>query len=946
MLGVSRHGRRRRRTGARPVRNRRRPVAASGRADVHGDPADRGRGDRDGRVVGLPGGQRAPGRAERRAAPQLRPRRARPGGAGRRRAADRHGAGPGAVRRDRADPRRLRRRADRGPAAHRPPGRRRHARRRPTRSSPAWPGSAPLPSIAAVAGRHAEGDGRGVRPVGVDPLGDGRPPRRRCGWTGGYGRPHRGPPTGWTPTCARSPRRRRGSAGYTGDGARVAVLDTGVDATHPDLAGQVVEPMDFTVDGGDAGDRYGHGTHVAATIAGTGAASGGARKGVAPDAGLVIGKVLDDDGEGTDSQVIAGMEWAASRADVVNMSLGGWDPSDGTDPLSLALDALSGQTGALFVVAAGNSGPLDGTVSSPGAAAERAHRRRGGRRRRGRRLLQPRTAGQHPRREAGDRRAGRGHRRRARGRHHHGPGDRRALRRRRPARRWPPRTSPARPRVLAQRHPDWQAGSSRPRSSARPTRSPAVTPYTSGAGRLDVAEALSGVVSNQPVVNLGTVAYPQSGTAEAKLAWANTGTRTATVALDVAVTDHHGNAAPAGAVPSRTARLRLAAGAERRCDADRRPRRVRDQPGLYTAIVTARVGRDVVARTPVTFYVEPPSHDLTVATTAIPGHPGRRDAGTPGLRWSTSTTRRSTTTASPATPVQHADVPGARRPVQRHGARSCPAPTATTRSAMAGDPDVAIAADTSLTLDLSQAKRLTASVDGVATEANSVGLTYIQMPRRGAGWTDFAFAWGEAAKDRNVFVAPNSGTGIGTFQAYAAFGLDAPGSGQSPYLYDLLHPSATGSRPTRPTGSPPPNRPPSPGSTSGSTGSTRRIRHRPQAVRVQPGGRVHRRELDRPRSPATAPTTSRPSSPGWTRRSGTGSSPRRAPPGRAGQPAGEGVGAAAAAVRLVRRPGRLAERLRTGRTDPHQRQPARRAGHADRPAPAVRLPGRRLGPST
>ncbi|MFC7760874.1 S8 family serine peptidase [Catellatospora bangladeshensis] len=79
--------------------------------------------------------------------------------------------------------------------------------------------------------------------------------------------------------------------------------------------------------------------------------------------------MLGDSGEGTDSQVIAGMEWAAERADVVNMSLGGWEPSDGTDPMSLALDELTAKHGTLFVVAAGNDGPVDGAVSSPAAAA-------------------------------------------------------------------------------------------------------------------------------------------------------------------------------------------------------------------------------------------------------------------------------------------------------------------------------------------------------------------------------------------------------------------------------------------------------------------------------------------------------------------------------------------------------------------------------------------------
>ncbi len=145
-------------------------------------------------------------------------------------------------------------------------------------------------------------------------------------------------------------------AGYTGKGVRVAVLDTGADFTHPDLVGRVVERADFTVEGGDAVDHNGHGTHVASTIAGTGAAANGQRRGVAPDAKLVIGKVLDDHGFGEDSGIIAAMEWAATRADVINMSLGGSDADDGTDPLSLAVDGLSRSTGALFVIAAGNSG--------------------------------------------------------------------------------------------------------------------------------------------------------------------------------------------------------------------------------------------------------------------------------------------------------------------------------------------------------------------------------------------------------------------------------------------------------------------------------------------------------------------------------------------------------------------------------------------------------------
>ncbi|MFI6757586.1 S8 family serine peptidase [Micromonospora sp. NPDC050417] len=158
------------------------------------------------------------------------------------------------------------------------------------------------------------------------------------------------------------------SSGNTGAGVSVAVLDTGADLGHPDLVGRVAESVSF-VPGEEVTDRHGHGTHVASTIAGSGAASGGAERGVAPGAQLHVGKVLDDSGGGQDSWIIAGMEWAArdQHAKVINMSLGG-DPTDGTDPLSQAVDRLSAETGALFTIAAGNSGPDMQMVGAPGAA--------------------------------------------------------------------------------------------------------------------------------------------------------------------------------------------------------------------------------------------------------------------------------------------------------------------------------------------------------------------------------------------------------------------------------------------------------------------------------------------------------------------------------------------------------------------------------------------------
>lgn len=156
--------------------------------------------------------------------------------------------------------------------------------------------------------------------------------------------------------------------GNTGKGVDVAVLDTGYDPGHPDLTG-VASSASF-VPGEDVDDHHGHGTHVASTIAGSGAASGGAEKGVAPGVNLHVGKVLSNLGSGQDSWIISGMEWAARDADarIVSLSLGSDAPGDGTDPMSQAVNELSAETGALFTIAAGNSGPTDHTVGAPGAA--------------------------------------------------------------------------------------------------------------------------------------------------------------------------------------------------------------------------------------------------------------------------------------------------------------------------------------------------------------------------------------------------------------------------------------------------------------------------------------------------------------------------------------------------------------------------------------------------
>jgi subtilisin family serine protease len=167
--------------------------------------------------------------------------------------------------------------------------------------------------------------------------------------------PQIGAPTAW-------------AAGFDGTGTKVAVLDTGIDTSHADLADQVIAEQDFSGSSG-TGDKFGHGTHVASITAGTGAKSGGKYKGVAPGAKLLNGKVLDDDGFGSDSGIIAGMEWAVAQgADVVNLSLGGTD-TPGIDPMEETVNRLSAESDTLFVIAAGNEGEFgERTVGSPGSA--------------------------------------------------------------------------------------------------------------------------------------------------------------------------------------------------------------------------------------------------------------------------------------------------------------------------------------------------------------------------------------------------------------------------------------------------------------------------------------------------------------------------------------------------------------------------------------------------
>jgi subtilisin family serine protease len=136
----------------------------------------------------------------------------------------------------------------------------------------------------------------------------------------------------------------------------VAVIDSGVDLTHPDLAGvTVVAPRNETFNTTDVHDDLGHGTHVAGTIFAR-ADNGAGIAGIAPDSALMPIKVLDGDGSGFFSDVLDAVDWARTHgADIINLSLGGLLTPDEIALFQPTFSAARA-AGILIVAAAGNSG--------------------------------------------------------------------------------------------------------------------------------------------------------------------------------------------------------------------------------------------------------------------------------------------------------------------------------------------------------------------------------------------------------------------------------------------------------------------------------------------------------------------------------------------------------------------------------------------------------------
>ncbi|AXG79648.1 hypothetical protein DVK44_20595 [Streptomyces paludis] len=416
------------------------------------------------------------------------------------------------------------------------------------------------------------------------------------------------------------------AGGIDGSGVKVAVLDTGVLTSHPDLKDRVSQSANFIEwdDETATSDIDGHGTHVAGIVGGTGAASGGTYAGVAPGAEIISGRVLSGS-LGQISHIIAGMEWAAEQgADIVNMSLGASGLSDGTDPWSLATDALLAK-GVLPVVSAGNSGPGSYTVTPPAAAegalsvgaaggdgATATFSSRGplygdysvkpNVKAPGVAVTSARAAGT----PVGD----------AEREGPEGPVDDNYTRL--------SGTSMAAPAVagaaalVMQAHPDWTPVqvSQALISSARGT--PGESVYDEGAGLIDVQRAIDQRVSaTTPAVDFGRQAWPRpAAPTTRKATFRNASDAPVTLDLSLAVRSTRGTL-PSSVLSLSTNRLTVPAHGEASADVVLHDKGVRTG-GTVSAVVTAKqsggpdIGEPAVVLLPVGLTLEPESHELTL----------------------------------------------------------------------------------------------------------------------------------------------------------------------------------------------------------------------------------------------------------------------------------------------------------------------------------------------
>ncbi|HYJ68079.1 MAG TPA: S8 family serine peptidase [Nocardioidaceae bacterium] len=568
--------------------------------------------------------------------------------------------------------------------------------------------------------------------------------------------PQIGAPTAW-------------DAGYTGAGVKVAVLDTGIDTTHPDLQDKVVAEANFSTSPTTI-DHYGHGTHVASILAGTGSASDGLRQGIAFEADLMNGKVLDDTGNGELSQVIEGMTWAANGgAEIVNMSLGvrGLYP-DGTDPVSQAVNQLTADTGALFVIAAGNDGPGEGTVTTPGAADSAL------------------TVGAVDKSDVLAGFSSRGPRggdfalkpditapgvgiiaARADGTSLGTPVDDNytAL----------DGTSMATPHVagaaalILQQRPDLtgQQVKALLTSTAVPQDA---TVYEQGGGRVDLARAIApSVLPSATSLSMGYFPYPQTDTTPVTktLAYTNLGDTDVTLTFDADVTDEDGNAPADGMLSVDTDSVTVPGGGSADVTVTVDPSV--GEFGLYGGYLTATDGTGKVTRTTLGFYKESERFNLTVTGIARDGRPAAGistvdvinvdDQSQFAVVGATFTDGKATFRVPPG----HYAVMGYLFTYDEPHVFAFEA-------AAVNEPEVEVAADTEVTLDAQDAIKL--DVQTVRpSESTITTLSYFRQDALGAGQSH---SYTLTPPISTMYATPTEEVDTGAFEFYSQWAQMAP----------------------------------------------------------------------------------------------------------------------------------------------------------------------------
>lgn len=160
---------------------------------------------------------------------------------------------------------------------------------------------------------------------------------------------------------------------YTGKNITAAILDTGI-VKHPDYAERIIGFADFVNGRTGIYDDDSHGSHVAGILGGNGRLSNGRYQGIAPQCGLVVGKILNGSGDGSTEHMIQGIEWVIANRRrwnirVLNISIGMDFSLKGRNKEELlACVEEAWDQGLVVVAAAGNGGPLPGTLSPIGSS--------------------------------------------------------------------------------------------------------------------------------------------------------------------------------------------------------------------------------------------------------------------------------------------------------------------------------------------------------------------------------------------------------------------------------------------------------------------------------------------------------------------------------------------------------------------------------------------------